>query len=263
MVIDIFKIGFPITIASQIGNITLNLDNQFVSLFFKTTTFARYSFSYNLISLTISIVLAISTVLFPYLNKEKKSDLIQNYSKSMSFMLIFIYLTLLSYYPIRLIIEYVLPQYVYSLTYFRILLPGVAITTSISTIIFNHYKATGDMKLYLQNGFISLILSLILYMVSYYLFKDVIVLAFASLIALFIWFFMEDYSFRKKYKIVRFRDYFYIILCTFTFQFVSDFRNMFLSILSYIVLYLVLTYLLEGKYLKLLCKNFIVIPSSK
>ena len=257
IVYEIFKIGFPITIASQIGNIILNLDNQFVSMFFSTNIFAKYSFSYNLISLTIAIVLAISTVLFPYLNRETKSDLIKNYSKSMAFMLLFIYATLFSYFPIKIIITYILPQYVGSLVYLRILLPGVAITTSISTIIFNHYKVTEDMKLYLKNGLISLVISLILYCVAYYLFKDVIVLAFSSLIALFIWFFIEDYFFRKKYNIIRYKDYFYIILCTLSFQLITDINNMIFSIFLYAVIYLALSYFFEKDYFNFISKKLL------
>lgn len=62
----------------------------------------------------------------------------------MAFILLLIYATLFSYFPIKIIITYILPQYVGSLVYLRILLPGVAITTSISTIIFNYYKVTED-----------------------------------------------------------------------------------------------------------------------
>lgn len=244
-ILDIFKIGLPITIASQIANITLNLDNQFVSIFFSTDDFARYSFSYNLISLTISIVLAISTVLFPYLNRQKEQEVINNYNQTMSFMLLFIYLTLLSYYPIELIIRFILPEYIGSLGYFRILLPGVAITTSITTIVFNHYKVVGDMRNYLKNGLISLILALGLYVFSYNIFHSIYILAYASLIALFTWFFLEDYSFRRRYKIVRINDYIYIICITILFQFVTFLFGNLTSFTLYFLGYVVLSFLFE------------------
>ncbi|WP_057750906.1 oligosaccharide flippase family protein [Limosilactobacillus frumenti] len=248
-IINIFKIGFPITVASQIANVTLNLDNQFVSLFFSTDNFAKYSFSYNLISLTISIVLAISTVLFPYLNRQNRKTLIHNYTQNMAFMLLFIYLTLISYYPIEWIIKFILPEYYDSLGYFRILLPGVAITTSITTIIFNHYKVTGEMNTYLKNGIISLLLSLVLYFVSYEQFHSIYALAFASLIALFIWFFLEDYSFRKRHNIIRFNEYTYIILVTSFFQLVTFIFNNLASFILYLLGYVFLSYLFERQYL--------------
>lgn len=252
---EIFKIGFPITIASQIGNITLNLDNQFVSLFFPTQEFAKYAFSYNLISLTIAIVLAISTVLFPYLNRESKDSLIKNYSKSMAFMLIFIYSTLYSYYPIEFIVKFILPQYIGSLSFFRILLPGVAITTSISTIIFNHYKVTGDMKIYLTNGIYSLLISLVIYFLCYSIFHSSISLAFASIVALFIWFILEDYSFRAKYNVIRYKDYFYMFFCTITFQLSVKVMSTIVSILFYTLIYIILSYLFEKEYCILLYKK--------
>lgn len=253
---EIFKIGFPITIASQIGNITLNLDNQFVSLFFSTQEFAKYSFSYNLISLTIAIVLAISTVIFPYLNRESKKNLIKNYSKTMSFMLLFIYSTLYSYYPIELIVKYILPQYVGSLVFFRILLPGVAITTSISTIIFNHYKVTGDMKIYLRNGVYALVISLVIYYICYISFHSAISLAFASIVALFVWFILEDYSFRAKYSIRRYKDYFYMFFCTIIFQFSVKYMTVATSALVYGLMYILLSLIFERDYLTMLLKKF-------
>lgn len=249
-ILNIFKIGLPITIASQIANVTLNLDNQFVSIFFSTDNFAKYSFSYNLISLTISIVLAISTVLFPYLNRQSKKTLVHNYTQNMAFMLLFIYATLFSYYPVEWIIKFILPEYTSSLGYFRILLPGVAITTSITTIIFNHYKVIGEMNAYLKNGIISLLLSLILYFFSYEAFHSIYILAFASLIALFTWFFLEDYSFRKRYNIIRFNEYFYIIFVTLLFQSVTFLFNNLVSFALYFVGYIILSYLFERKYLK-------------
>lgn len=252
-VIEIFKIGLPITIASQIANITLNLDNQFVSLFFSTNEFAIYSFSYNLISLTISIVLAISTVLFPYLNRQKKNELINNYTPKMAFMLLFIYATLFSYYPVEFIIKFILPEYTSALGYFRVLLPGVAITTSITTIIFNHYKVIGNMGSYLSNGIISLLLSLGLYIISYNMFHSIYILAYASLVALFIWFFLEDYSFRKRFNIIRINEYLYIICITFWFQLVTFFFNNIVSFTLYLFGYIILSYLFERKYFVKAC----------
>ena len=180
--INIIKIGLPVTIAYQVANITLNLDNQFVSLLFSTQKFAQYSFAYNLISIIIPIALAVSTVLFPYLNSKKREEVLSTYSNSISYMLVIVYFMLISFYIIEAIVHGFLPKYVQSLKYFRILLPGVAITACVSSIVFNYYNATRDIGLYLKNGCISLVLSFIVDLVIYEIFRSVTSMAVASLL---------------------------------------------------------------------------------
>ena len=71
-IIMLFKVGLAITISYQIGALIFNLDNQYILFFFNTRTFSNYSFAYSLIQILTTIINAISTVLFPYLNRQNE-----------------------------------------------------------------------------------------------------------------------------------------------------------------------------------------------
>lgn len=244
---EVFKVGLPITIAYQISNLTLNLDNQFVSMFFSARTFAKYSFAYNLISITVSVVLAVATVLFPYLNKLGKAAALKQYINNIDYILLFAYASLISYYPVRIIIQWLLPKYQESLVYFRILSPGVAITLCITVIVSNYYKVMDDNIRYLRNGCISLVITLILDTVVYFTFKDVIAMAFVSLVELAIWYTIEDVSFRIKYNIKNFSSYLYIGLMVVAFEVATGMQNVLLSFIIYVCLYIVVSLLVMVK----------------
>lgn len=243
LIFSLFKTGILITGAYQLANVTLNLDNQFVSLFFSNKEFAIYSFSYNLVSIIISVVLAISTVLFPYLNKQGKDKTVQQYTRNTNYMLMFVYALLVFYYPISFIIKIYIPNYINSLTYFRILLPGVAITTSITTIVFNHYKVTNDITKYFVNGCVALLITVLLNIFCYRVFGTVQSLAVASLITLLFWYGIEDITFRRKYKIKYYWHYLYILFMMVLFEVTVMIGGLIGSIL-YIIFYIGLTYCL-------------------
>lgn len=252
-----FKVGLPITIAYQISNLTLNLDNQFVSMFFSARTFAKYSFAYNLISITVSVVLAVAMVLFPYLNKLGKAAALKQYINNIDYILLFAYASLISYYPVRIIIQWFLPKYQESLVYFRILSPGVAITLCITVIVSNYYKVMDDNIRYLRNGCISLVITLILDTVVYFTFKDVIAMAFVSLVELAIWYTIEDVSFRIKYNIKNFSSYLYIGLMVVAFEVATGMQNVLLSFIIYVCLYIVVSLLVMRRSMKILSQKLI------
>ncbi len=254
---EVFKVGLPITIAYQISNLTLNLDNQFVSMFFSARTFAKYSFAYNLISITVSVVLAVAMVLFPYLNKLGKAAALKQYINNIDYILLFAYASLISYYPVRIIIQWFLPKYQESLVYFRILSPGVAITLCITVIVSNYYKVMDDNIRYLRNGCISLVITLILDTVVYFTFKDVIAMAFVSLVELAIWYTIEDVSFRIKYNIKNFSSYLYIGLMVVAFEVATGMQNVLLSFIIYVCLYIVVSLLVMRRSMKILSQKLI------
>lgn len=254
---EVFKVGLPITIAYQISNLTLNLDNHFVSMFFSARTFAKYSFAYNLISITVSVVLAVATVLFPYLNKLGKAAALKQYINNIDYILLFAYASLISYYPVRIIIQWLLPKYQESLVYFRILSPGVAITLCITVIVSNYYKVMDDNIRYLRNGCISLVITLILDTVVYFTFKDVIAMAFVSLVELAIWYTIEDVSFRIKYNIKNFSSYLYIGLMVVAFEVATGMQNVLLSFIIYVCLYIVVSLLVMRRSMKVLSQKLI------
>lgn len=247
LIIFLFKIGFPVTISYQISNLILNLDNQYISIFFSNRTFGEYSFAYSLISLTTTVITAISTVIFPYLNKENKTNALKNYSSNVSYILGLIYFLIIVYFPVQIFVRVILPEYVASLGFFRILLPGVGITSCISLIIFNYFKITNNSIKYLILGIAVLVFAIVFNYLAYIIFKNPYAIAISSIIVLFLWYLLGNAYFHWKYKILKDKNTLYILLMTLTFELVTLVRNTIVSLVLYMIVYFTITKLLENK----------------
>lgn len=69
---DIFQLcitGFPLLFSNLCSSLILSLDRQFVRILFDTTTYAKYAFAYNMLSLVTVATSAVSTVLYPTLKR--------------------------------------------------------------------------------------------------------------------------------------------------------------------------------------------------
>lgn len=246
-ILTFFRIGIPVTISYQIASLILNLDNQFISFFFNTRTFGIYSFAYSLISLTTTVVTAISTVLFPYLNRIDVKDAVKQYSTNVGYILLLIYFALLVYYPVHIFVYWFLPEYIPSLVYFRLLLPGVGISSCISLIIFNYYKILNESKRYLLFGIIVLACAVVINYIVYLVFQTPYAIALASLFILFLWYMLNNGYLHMKYKISSDNHTIYMLIMIIVFEFITQLNNYILSFMIYSILYGIITYALENK----------------
>ena len=240
-IIMLFKVGLAITISYQIGALIFNLDNQYILFFFNTRTFSNYSFAYSLIQILTTIINAISTVLFPYLNRQNEKKVVASYVRNTSYMLIVIFAALIAYYPIHIFVHLYLPKYVSALRYFRILLPGVAISNCIYSIIFNYYKVFRKIKEYLLFGITILLLAAILNYLAYIIFRDPYAIAFSSLIVLFIWYILTNHYIEIHYQVNSILNVIYMFLMIVVFEIITVIKQPLSSGTIYIVLYIVIT----------------------
>ena len=240
-IIMLFKVGLAITISYQIGALIFNLDNQYILFFFNKRTFSNYSFAYSLIQILTTIINAISTVLFPYLNRQNEKKVVASYVRNTSYMLIVIFAALIAYYPIHIFVHLYLPKYVSALRYFRILLPGVAISNCIYSIIFNYYKVFRKIKEYLLFGITILLLAAILNYLAYIIFRDPYAIAFSSLIVLFIWYILTNHYIEIHYQVNSILNVIYMFLMIVVFEIITVIKQPLSSGTIYIVLYIVIT----------------------
>ncbi len=243
----IFKIGFPVTIAYQVSALVLNLDNQYISIFFSSHIFGIYSFAYSLISMVSTVMSAISTVMFPHLNKQDRNEVLNKYDANLKYVLILIYLSLVVYYPLKLFIQYYLPEYAASLIYFRILFPIVGITSAISLVNFNYFKVFGKGNVYFLISCFILIFAAVINGIAYYLFKSPVAIAISTLIVTFIWYLLTESYFVNKYHIKWLRNAIYLSVNIMNFEIVSNINNVLLGIILYLFSFVLITVIVYWK----------------
>ncbi|MCG0823233.1 hypothetical protein IMAU20013_02978 [Lactiplantibacillus plantarum] len=239
---ELFILGIPVMLSSQIASLILNLDNQIISIFFNPHVFGIYSFAYSLMMVVTTIVSALSVVIFPFLNRKSLQEIMMKYNINLGYLLLFIYGSLIVYYPAKIFIGWYLPNYSSSLVYFRLLMPGIGISSSISILIFNYYKVIKKTSLYLIYSITILILSIISNLIVYYFTKEAYAIAVTSLFILICWFFLLNYYLIKNYKIEWRKNTAYLIIMVVIFEIVTIISNFNLSLFLYITLYVTISY---------------------
>ncbi len=244
------KIGFPLMFANLCGTLILTLDRQFVNLLFPNKEYAIYAFAYNLLSLITVATSAISTVLYPLLKRTTDDSLKKNYSILISIILSFVYGAIISYFPLCAFIRWFLPKYIDSLNIFRVIFPGLAISSAVTVVMHNYYKTLGRNIIYFKKSVIVLILSALANGVAYIAFKNTISISIASIITMIIWYLYIEQFFVTKYGYSRIKNMSYLLVMMIAFYVVTSIPNWILSGIIYIVAYSLITFLFQHSAIK-------------
>lgn len=250
------KVGFPLTIANLCSTLILSLDRQFVNILFDMETYAVYAFAYNMLSLVTTAISAISTVLYPKLKRTETEILKTMYSSLVAVILMIVFLSLSMYYPLCVFVNWFLPKYTGSLVIFRIIFPGLAISSAITIVMHNYYKTLGVNNIFFIKSIIILVISGIANYISYAVFKTTTAISIASIITMFIWYIIVEMYFIRHYQIKWIRNFLYMVVMVLTFYLVSAIPNYYIGFIVYIVVFLVVTFVLEINNIKKIKKTF-------
>lgn len=256
-VVNYFKQGIILTVAFQVANLIFNLDRQFVSILYNTKTYAVYSFAYSLISMATTVIGAVSLVLFPNLKRKEKSRIIDDFSNNMSVIAILVFAAHIGYYPLCVFIKWFLPEYNSSLIYLKIIFPGLAISSCISTIIFTYYKVLDENKRYFIICCIVLALSALSNWVAHLIFHTASAISGASIITLLCWYIIGESYFVKTYHVGWIKNLLYIIIMMIAFYMITFcVSNEIIGTCLYMLFYMIMTFILYKKLILNLFKRF-------
>lgn len=243
-VIHLIKIGFPLLFANLCATLILTLDRQFVNILFDTSTYAVYAFAYNMLSLVTVATSAIATVLYPTLKRSTKESMVENYPRLIALMLLLVFAANAVYFPLCWFVKWFLPKYNDSLVIFRIIFPGLAISSAVTVVMHNYYKVLGKNLRYFFKSLIVLGISALANGIAYVTFKTPASISVASIITMVIWYVFIEQYFVKEIGYKRWKNLIYLLFMITIFYATSAISNMWLGFLIYIVVYSVVTYLL-------------------
>ena len=208
----IFEVGILLTISYQIAHLIFVLDSQMVEVLFDITTYSMYAFAYSIANMITAIISAIATVMFPSLKRLEVQDAVSKFSMLMATVSVIVFLLLTAYFPLTFFVKWFLPDYVSSLDYLQIIMPGLALSSCINLIIFTYYKVLNQLKQYLFISFGILLTGGTLNFGGYILYHDPIVFSIASIITLLIWYLCSSRylsrSFHTRWRI----NFVYVLL---------------------------------------------------
>lgn len=244
---ELFKIGFPLLVTNLATTFLLNIDRQFVNLLFDKEVYATYAFAYSLLTLVTMTTSSVATVLYPNMkrdsleNLEVKFDSYSNAISSLSFG------GLLLYFPLDVFIRWFLPKYSDSLPIFRIIFPGLAISSVINIILYNYYKVINRTLQFLVINIITLIMSALANGIAFLLFRNTISISIASIIVMFIWYIVSHIPLAREYKIKWGKNTVYLVIMTGLFYGISLLFNSIIGFVIYFAVFSGLTILLQPR----------------
>ena len=244
----LIKLGVPLMIANLCSSLILTLDRQFVNILFDNETYAVYAFAYNMLSLITTAMAAISTVLYPKLKQTNEEVLVKSYSMLVSAILCIVFACLVVYFPLCSFVNWFLPKYSGSLIIFRIILPGLAISSAITIVMHNYYKTIGATYNYFIKSIVILFASGLFNYFAYLMFRTTTSISIASIITMLIWYVYVEWYFIKRYNVKWAVNLSYMILMMIGFYGITVIDNSLISCLMYVALYVFITLLFFWKY---------------
>lgn len=237
--------GFPLLFANLCSTLILSLDRQFVSILFDTETYAKYAFAYNMLSLVTVALSAISTVLYPTLKRTTQETMKKKYSSLVGVVSVFVFAAVAGFFPLCVFIDWFLPKYVDSLPIFRIVFPGLALSSSITVVMHNYYKALGKNIVYFRKSVIVLFVSCAANWVAYQISHTTAAISIASIITMVFWYLYIDNYFVKTYGYSRLRNFSYVIIMLIGFYLCSWIPDYYIGFGAYVIYLLIATFMLH------------------
>ena len=255
MIIKFFRVGFPLMIANIITSLILTIDKQFVSILtangvYTMSDFGVYSFAYTMLNIITTIISAISIVLYPTIKLYSIEKLQSSYSKLIAIISIITSMCLLSYQPLCFIVTKWLPDYKNSLPIFKIILPGVVISSCVTMIMFNYYKAIGKHLMFFLLSIMALILSLIGDFIAYLVDGNMSSISIASIIVMCIWYIISEFYLFKKLRINSIINIGYVMSICLSFYLINNLiKNIYIGFLTYLFSFAITTIIFYWKYI--------------
>lgn len=233
--------GFPLLLSNMAGTIFLNLDRQFVSLLFERKDYAIYAFAYNMLTLITTMTSAVSIVLFPSLKKIRNINIQSSFNQHFTMFTAIVPISLLVYFPLCYIVSSFLPKYIMSLPIFRIVLPGIMLSSSVSVILINYYKIENAINKYFVKTVFSIAISAALNYIAYLISKSYECISWASIISLMIWYWLVLKYFVNKYHITWKKNFAFLICCMIAFYLFTFYvKNVPISCMAYCIALIIL-----------------------
>ena len=142
--LEIFEnisIGIKLMLANIASTLIIGVVRFGIQKNWDIETFGKISLTLNISNLLMTFINAVAVIMFPLLRREEESNLPKIYVILRNTLMIFLYMMLIFYYPIKLILSTWLPQYADSLRYMALLFPICIYESKMSMLINTYLKS--------------------------------------------------------------------------------------------------------------------------
>lgn len=178
------SVGIKLMVANIASMLIIGFSRMIVDRKWGIEEFGKLSFSLSLANFFLLFVSQASMVLFPSLRRVDEQELKRIYIKINRYMIVFLPIAFVFYYPIKILLNLWLPKYSVSVLYLALLLPIIIYDGKMNLLCNTYFKVLRKEKFLLKINSITMILSLILGLVSVYIFNNIICVVISIVIAI-------------------------------------------------------------------------------
>lgn len=176
--------GVLLLFANWSANLLIGSSKMIIQWQWGTLTFGKTSFAFSMTSVFLSLVSAISVVLFPSIKRMKPEEMPDLYEKIREVSTIFLLAIMIAYFPGSVLLKLWLPKYTESIAYIGILLPFIVSTSKISLLTNTYLKAYRKEKTMLIINVLSIAVALIVYFTCVSIFDSLKLLLFSVVLVI-------------------------------------------------------------------------------
>lgn len=132
------KVGIFLLLANMLGTLSLAIVRLVIENIWGIIIFSKFSLAFNIANIMMSAISAASIVLFPMLKRLRVSDFTRVYISVLNILLVLLFCSLISFYPIISILNIWLPKYQESFKYVGIIAP-LCIYDGLTVLLLNNY----------------------------------------------------------------------------------------------------------------------------
>jgi len=180
------KVGINLTISSVASNLVLGIGRILVDVSDSLETFGIISLAVSLTSFILNFLSQVSMVMFPMLRKFREEDLTEFYVSIRSLLSYLLSSAFVMFVPFRILLEIWLPQYGESFEYMAILFPICIFDGKMQMLYNTYFKVMRKEKLLLCINIFTLFVSAFLCVIAIWKIENVIAIAFAMLLSVFL-----------------------------------------------------------------------------
>lgn len=200
-ILPLIKSGFFLMLSEFVGIIILGIDSMFVDNLFSQNDFAMYSFAVSVISVIYTLISVISNLIYPYLVRVGEEKYAEYYTLMSDILAVVSIFSLLAFYVAEFIILKWLDKFTPSVAIISILFGTIIFRTIIMLVCGNYFKVLKLIKEYTRNNIFAIVMSFVLNVAAYVIFRDYRYIAVASLVSFIIWYLVTDGIFIRYMKI--------------------------------------------------------------
>lgn len=208
---DVFRLikpGIVIMLADIILAVIFSLDRWFIKLLFSQEDFAYYSFAVSILTLFLTLITSLANILYSRISR--KCDDISYLTTLRNFAVVLSSVLPLGYFVIQGIIKWLLPAYSNAAQVLQVSILALPFVGVVLMITNNIYKATRDVRRYITRMITVLVISFLLNLTAFLIWRTVISIAVSTLLANIFWYLISLRDFPSSGT--RTQEVFYLFL---------------------------------------------------